>query len=363
MKKSISSLELAALVNELQSLLKGRITQIYHQDQKEQPEILLQIHISDQPKQLLKIIPGKLLCLTRDKDVPIKPSSFCMQLRKYIDNAYIKAIEQKDTERIIIFELDKKQKYFLIIELFSKGNVVLTDENYQIIGALERQEWKDRVVKVGEKYLFPSSEINWKKLSEKELSEILKKSDRKNLATSLATEIGLGGLYAEEVCKLSNIDKDKLPTETEPKEIKSLLKNIKELLLKIEKPQGFIYPEQITPFELTGEKYSHKFPTYNQAIDTLNPFVKVSPYQQKIKSLEKMIFEQEEAVKKQELVIEQTTQKAELIYEKYLPIQKLLDIVKEMRKTKDWKDIEIELKKEKRIINVDLKNKKVTLNL
>ena len=41
-KKSVASIELAALVNELQFLVKGKVSQIYHQDKK---EVLLQFYM------------------------------------------------------------------------------------------------------------------------------------------------------------------------------------------------------------------------------------------------------------------------------------------------------------------------------
>jgi len=34
-----------------------------------------------------------------------------------------------------------------------------------------------------------------------------------------------------------------------------------------------------------------------------------------------------------------------------------------MRKNKDWSEVAVELKKEKRIVRVDLKNKKVVIDL
>ena len=112
-KKTISSLELAALVNELQILVKGKVSQIYDFDKK---EILLQLHAPGKGKQLLKIIPGKFICLTKEKKVQLRPTGFCMQLRKYLDNAFIKDIYQQDAERIIVFELEKQNKYYLIIK-------------------------------------------------------------------------------------------------------------------------------------------------------------------------------------------------------------------------------------------------------
>ena len=363
MKKSISSIELSAIINELSFLSKGRLTQIYDKKINDNREILLQIHISDQAKQLIKIIPGKLLCLTKFKEVSLKPSSFALQLRKYVDNAYIKNITQQNSERIVIIELEKKEKYFLIIELFSKGNVILTDSDYNIIGLLEKQEWKDRIVEAGKRYIFPHPGLDWKKMNEDQLASILQKSDRKNLATSLAMELGLGGTYAEEVCKMASVDKNQLPTDVSTIQVQHLHQSLQKLAELIVHPQGYIYPEEITPFPLQDKVFLHHFPTYNEAVATLNPFVKTSPYQQKIKLLEKMVAEQQQAIQKQNTLIQLNTQKAELIYEKYMPLQKLLEIVKELRKTMDWKDVEQELKKEKRIMKVDLKNKKIVVNL
>lgn len=357
MKKGLSSLEIAAIVNELQFLIRSKIAQIYSQEQ----ELLLQLHLSGEGKQLLKIIPGKLLCLTAKKVPALKLSGFCMLLRKYLDNAGVVSIQQKDAERIVVLELEKKERFFLIIELFSKGNIILTDEEYKIIGVLEEQIWKDRKVAAKEQYKFPPAPVNWKMLSEKELVTILKNSDRNNLATSLAMNLGLGGVYAEEICRYAKLDKTVLPTEV--KKVEPLIKAINHMKELIKKPQGFIYEEELTPFALSGKKELKKTATYNEAIDTLNPFVIVSPYRQKIETMERRIAEQEAALKSQQKKIDDCTRKGEQIYEHYQPLSKLLGIVTELRKTKTWSEIEKELKKEKKIKSVDLKNKRVTIEL
>lgn len=359
MKKNLASIELAAIVNELQFLVKGKVSQIYHQDK----ELLLQLHVPEKGKTFLRIVPGKFLCLTAKKEMALKPSGFCMQLRKYLNNTIIRSLEQKKAERIVVFELEKAEKYYLVIEMFSKGNVVLTDENYQIIGVLEKQAWKDRTVKVKEKYVFPPAPVNWKTLTEKELGSILKQSEKKNIAVCLAIEVGLGGLYAEEICRLAGIDKNFAPKEIDLKDATLIVRTIKKIQILIENPSGFIYEEEITPFHLLGQKESKKTRTYNEAINTLNPFTIVSPYEKKIKTFERIIIEQENAIKKQEEVIELNTKKGELIYEKYVPLQKLLEIVNELKKTKEWTEIAQELKKEKNIKSVDLKNKKVMIEL
>ena len=123
-------------------------------------------------------------------------------------------------------------------------------------------------VKPGEKYVFPKSEVNWKKITEKELATILKKSEKKNLAVSLATEVGLGGLYAEEVCRKNEIDKNKIPQDITEKEAKEIINTSKEFLKWIKEPQGYIYEDEVTPFPLMDQKEMVKTKTYNEAINT-----------------------------------------------------------------------------------------------
>ncbi len=359
-KKSISSLELAALVNELQFLINGKLSQIYH---PEKNVLLLQLHAPGKGKQLLKIISGKWLCLTQQKENALNPSSFCMQLRKYIDNAIIKNLYQQGSERAVIFELEKSDRYFLIIELFSKGNIILTDAKNVIITALENQEWKDRTVKPKEKYVFPPLDINWKELTTKKLQEIMKKSEKRNLATSLATEIGLGGLYAEEACKLAKVDLKKLPAEVTAKEAEMLIKTMKNFQKAITTPKGYIYEEEIAPFPLFEKEILKETETYNEAIDTLKLSEKLSPYQNKIKTLQRTIAEQEEAITNQEEKIVIGSQKGELIYEKYTALQKLREIVEEMKKSKSWAEIAKELKKEKKINKINLEKKVIVVDL
>ncbi|PIZ50914.1 hypothetical protein COY27_05520 [Candidatus Woesearchaeota archaeon CG_4_10_14_0_2_um_filter_33_13] len=361
-KISISSLELAAVVNELQFLVGGKLTQIYHQEKK---ELLFQLHAQGEGKKLLKIIPGKYLCLTKIKDdAPLKPSSFCMQLRKYLSNATINSITQYEADRVVVIELEKSQKYIMIIELYAKGNLVMTDLDNNIIAALERQTWRDRVVKVGEKYVFPSHGVNWKDITDEKLLGLLKSSEKNNLATSLAIELGFGGVYSEEICKLASVDKSKLPGDVTETEVKIIVKTIGEMLEKLKKPQGYLYDDQITPFSLSEMTEKERFDSYSAALDTIDPFKTTSPYNNKIKTIMTMIKAQEGSIKKQEDSITINTKKGETVYAQYQPLHKMLDFVKQSRNDgKEWKEIEEELKKIKKIKKVDLKSKKIIIDL
>ncbi len=361
--KSLSSVDVAAVVNELQFLVRAKVSQIYHRREKELHELLLQFHVQGKGKQLLRVIPGKWLCLTDRKETTVTPSGFSLQLRKYLDNTILRSLAQKDAERIVVFELEKEQKYYFIIELFSRGNVILTDEHYSIIAILEEHVWKDRTLRVKEKYVFPTSPTNWKKITAKELHSLLRKSDKKNLATALATEVGLGGVYAEEVCARQEIDKIKIPSEITLKECSLIEQGIQTIFASIQHPRGYVYPEQILPVPLKTISPTNTTETYSQALDMLQPIQKQSPYEKKIKTIERMIDDQRQAIITQEETIQANTWKGELIYEQYTPLYKLLEIVKELRKSKEWKEVATELHKEKKIKKVDLKTKKIVIDL
>ncbi len=359
-KKSISSVDFAAIVQELQFLLRSKLSHIYHQEQK---ELLFQFHSSAHGKQHVKIVVGKYLCLTSKTQTAVHPTSFCMQLRKHIDNATLIGLTQKDAERIIVFEFEKKEKFFIIVELFSKGNVVLTDDKWQILGTLEQQLWKERTVKAKQEYVFPSSQTSWKSVKQKELSALIEKSEKRNLATAMATELGLGGVYAEELCKRAGIAKDTLPSQVQEKDIRALIEQRDLLLQELQHPHGFGYVDDIAPIELHGREIIKKAATYSEMLDQLAPFVKSSPYEQKIKSLEKMIYDQQESINKQEDAIKLNITKGDVLYQHYASLQKLRDIVQELRKTQSWTNIEKELRKEKKIKSIDLKKKTIVIEL
>ena len=76
-----------------------------------------------------------------------------------------------------------------------------------------------------------------------------------------------------------------------------------------------------------------------------------------------MIEEQKSSITKLQESIELNAKKGELMYEKYGSLNKMQEAVKELRKTKGWEEVAKELRKEKKIIKVDLVHKTVTIDL
>ena len=151
MIEQVSALELRYLIREIQSIISAKVDKIYMPDKR---EIDIRLHVPGTGKRILRIVlPGLVYLSEQRQDYPTDPHGFAMFLRKRLGGARVREISQHGSERImkILFET-KEEKYLMIIELFSKGNVILCDEELNILNPLERQIWKDRAVKSKEKY-------------------------------------------------------------------------------------------------------------------------------------------------------------------------------------------------------------------
>lgn len=62
------------------------------------------------------------------------PSGFTMKFRKYLRSRRLEQIEQIGVERVVVFTFGREEHaYHLILELYSQGNIILTDKDYRII--------------------------------------------------------------------------------------------------------------------------------------------------------------------------------------------------------------------------------------
>ncbi len=348
MKEEITAFELKFLVEEFQQLVGARIDNIYHIMPK---EIILQLHIPNIGKKILRIMPHLIYIASQKPEAPEKPSNFCVYLRKYIGGAKLREIRQRGFERIveIIFEI-KEKKYILIAELFDKCNVILCDGDGMILRPLEVQAWKEREIKPKEVYKGPKIKFDFSNINEGVLKEALGKRE---LVKALAADLGLGGVYAEEVCMVSGIDKNK--KEISGAELKKIFEAIKKLKTK-NKSARIVYKNKeicdIVPVELLKYKDFEKkeFENYNSAFDealTEKSFerkeVKTKQNKQ-IEKIETIINAQEKRLITLEEETEENKKKAEAIYEKYSTVNEIMTEIKKAREKYSWDEIKKRLK-------------------
>ena len=317
MKFSFSSVDLAAIVAELQYASGGKIQQIYQSSKR---HIVFQLY-TKRGKEYLHIIPGKMLYMTSAKDKMPAPTSLCMLLRKKIGLARIQSIRQHEAERVIVIELTKPEPYTIVIELFNRGSFVLL-ENKKIIASLGRQITKDRAIQVNEVYEFPPPMFNWRTCTREMFDTAVLASDRKNVITTMATVVGLGGRYATECVRRSGMDMQSvLVKDTQP-----LWDALESIRADVEKAERYI--EDTVPCAVALEDTKK---TDERLVDMLERFVpkdEVNPYEQKRQQVEKILTEQENQERALLQQIEDNQRKGELIYEYYGVVQKIIDETK-----------------------------------
>ncbi len=366
--KTLSALDLHYLVQEFQSLINGRIDKIYCPRKK---EIFLELFVPTKGKFSIKI-DEKTIFLTELKPASKQPSEFCMYLRKKLNNTRIKSIKQLDFERILEITFESKAGTFkLITELFSKGNLLLTKDN-KILVAAEYQNWKDRTIRPNIQYKHPEKDYNFLTLKQSELKQLLSTTTKENLVKCLAIDLGLGGIYSEEVCLISKIDKNTLPKDLTEQETTTLFKTLEKIKSKTQSPTITYKNKEIldlTPFSLQlyktnkQEKAKSFSAILNDYFSNIASILEKQQQNKQINQINEIIKEQKEDIKNLEKQEQTNHQKAELLYNNYQTISKILSELKEIAKKHPWKEIKEKLKGNKIIKEVIPKDKSIVIEL
>ncbi len=364
MSKVLTSLELYSIIAELKSLVGSRVSKIKQPDSH---TIILQLFKTGGQKFNLKIDSGIGMYVTSYKfKAPMMPPSFCLFLRKNLNNSRLIDIYQKDLERIVEFKFETQVGIrILICELFSKGNFILCDEKYKIINLASIQKWKDRIVKRNETYQYPPTQgYNLFVLSRADLKQAFSASPQTEIVRILA-HFGFGGAYAEQICYLSKVDKTKHVSDLSPQEFENIFLVSNQLAggIRVNKFKPTIYydgsiPIDATPIELhviEGDRKSA--PSFNHALDIL--FTTKETHEIKSKSEEKyhqesdriqtIISSQQEIVKQYQQEYERHKHLADQIYNNYQTIARIFNKLKQaVDSGYDWYSVYQVLENEKR---------------
>ncbi len=368
MKSELSSLEIGFIVDELRSLIGAKITKIYLLEDK---DAVFLFHKPSLGKIKVRVMAPRGVFLTeQDFEFPEKPLNLCQQLRKYLENSRLKDIRQFNSERILELDFEGNAVYRIIIELFSKGNIILCTENYEIIAVSERQFWSDRKIIPGEVYQPPKEKFNFYDIDSEKLLSLLKLSDKDSIVKSLAMDIGLGGGYAEEVCLLSSIVKTKSPRLISASEASELVNSVNDVLHSEKKP-GIAFRDlkaiNVVPFRLKslGEVEFKEFESFSKALDYYysHEFKKTSSIDKKINEISRIIASQEEMIEGIKADIAESTGKADSIYQNYVVVREVIDELIKARKKFSWKEIKERVKGNQVIKEIDEKQGKVVIDL
>ncbi|MBU0980859.1 MAG: NFACT family protein [Nanoarchaeota archaeon] len=323
-KRELSALELGIMAKELQLLKGARLQKLFQQGKK---EFLFHFHVPNEGKRLLKIVFPTYIFFTDTKPPQAEPPMFCQRLRKLLAGCWIRSIAQHGFERILILELEAKEKLTMILELFGTGNlIILKDKKIEMV--LEKRMWKDREITRGAEYKFPES-VDLRSMDSKTFSETISRAGD-SIVKFLATRFFLGGIFAEELCLRAGVDKNAKSLTAEEKQ--TLFQELGNLLA--ERPAPYETQEgEIAPFKmkLHEGKETNPLPSLSAAVEILSKMheaPKKTAQDMEREKLERIKEEQLKQFKALEQSIEENTQKGQAVFENYALMKEALDTMK-----------------------------------
>ena len=208
----------------------------------------------------LKIVPGHYFCIADEKPEETIDFGFTTLVKNALKGKRF-SISMHNSDRILEVKTDSNK---LLIEMFSKGNVILLKDE-KIERALFQRKYESREISSGGEYVYPPG--NKKSFNDMYggFYSILKASDRESVVKSLAMDFSMGGYYAEEICFRAKVDKSKKPLELNVGEAKMLREKFMEIVK--EKKPNIIDKKIFSAVELkhvTGEK--EYFENINSAV-------------------------------------------------------------------------------------------------
>ncbi len=353
MKQEMSSVDVAALVRELRPrLLDAKITKIY---QHSPDEMRIGIHIFKEGRTNLVIEAGRRLHLTAHPEIaPKLPQSFPMLLRKHLSGGRITEISQYDFDRIIELHIQRgEDKTILLIELFSRGNIILLDAEKRIILPLKSISFRDRKVIRGEIYELPQAQLSPITAAPDELKEMFWQSDS-DIVRTLATRMNMGGQYAEELCLRAGIDKNMTARHlSDVTPVLDALSDVFKPLAAYLKPHIVFKdakPIDVLPFELSqyGKNEKKYFDTFNAALDEYFSEGTEKKGEKEVKETKpEKLGLYEYRLQKQEIALQKfrdeegkLVHKGELIYAHYQTVDGILNAIRIARnKGYSWDEI------------------------
>ncbi|AGO13850.1 AaceriAGL017Wp [[Ashbya] aceris (nom. inval.)] len=149
MKQRISSLDLQLLVRELKAQLEGcRLTNLYNVADASK-QFLLKFAKGESKVSILIDCGLKIFVTEFSRPIPPSPGPFVAKLRKHLKAKRLTTVKQVGADRILVLSF-ADGLFFLVLEFFAAGNVILLDADRRIL-ALQRVV-RDHEQKVGEIY-------------------------------------------------------------------------------------------------------------------------------------------------------------------------------------------------------------------
>ncbi|SMC56105.1 Rqc2 family fibronectin-binding protein [Sporomusa malonica] len=292
---NVDGLSLAPLVNELNAALAGgRIDKVFQPDAYSlllwvrQPGENLRLFLSANPER------PKLFLTALAPENPAVAPSFCMLLRKHLEDGRIGSIEQHSLDRIVNINIDVRGDRGiivtkrLVIEIMGKhSNIIMTQDNV-IIDAIKRVSAhvsRHRQVLPGKEYVYPPGQdrLNILEIEPALFARQVLAAPAPSLSKAIiASGIGLGPLTAREITWRGGFSSDISLGELDAADIDALSEAVASVAGPLK--EGLVAPTVVVegqnrplaiaafePGHLTHHNL-HKFPSMSAAVEFFDKF-------------------------------------------------------------------------------------------
>jgi predicted ribosome quality control (RQC) complex YloA/Tae2 family protein len=377
-KRELTSVDLAALVGEFGAYEGAKVDKAYLYG-----DDLVRLKMRDFDRGRLELLlevgetkRAHTVAPERVPDAPGRPPQFAMMLRNRLSGADFVGVEQFEFDRILEFVFEREDGTTrIIVELFGQGNVAVTDGEYEVIDSLETVRLKSRTVVPGSRYEFPDSRTNPLSVSREAFDHEMDDSDT-DVVRTLATQLNLGGLYAEEVCTRASVEKTTDIDDATEDDYRRLYEAIERLALDVRNgnfdSRLYLEPEEgsdeaedgpagrvvdVTPFPLEEHAeaglVAESADSFLAALDDYffrlelddesepDPTEQRPNFGEEIAKHERIIEQQQGAIEGFEQQAEAQRENAELLYAHYGLVDDILSTVRGARaQDRSWDEIE-----------------------
>ncbi|KAI1707999.1 nuclear export mediator factor Nemf [Ditylenchus destructor] len=153
MKSKFATIDLCAVIHDLRELISMRVVNVYDVNSK---TYIIKFQKPNEKAFILFESGIRIHRTTYDWPKAMFPSGFSMKFRKHINQKRLTNVSQVGIDRIIDLQFgDDERICHVIVELYDRGNVILTDHNYVILNILRPRTDADTDVRFSVRERYP----------------------------------------------------------------------------------------------------------------------------------------------------------------------------------------------------------------
>ncbi|KAK7790282.1 hypothetical protein R5R35_003862 [Gryllus longicercus] len=171
MKTRFSTFDLMCSITELQRLIGMRVAQVYDIDHK---TYLIKLQRTEEKCVLLLESGSRMHTTSFEWPKNFAPSGFSMKMRKHLRNKRLESMKQLGIDRVVDLQFGSGEAaYHIILELYDRGNIILTDCDLTILNVL-RPHTEGEEVRFAVREKYPLDRAHQRKvLSQEEVEALL----------------------------------------------------------------------------------------------------------------------------------------------------------------------------------------------